>query len=103
MRRRESIKRRSDGYWRQSVGPSLPLFVIDWNIENRKEEAPWSCDIWRRMRGEWEVGLAGMVVMMGAPQTTEAETSELSWSILGLEGSSAGRAEKHQSVATWSC
>lgn len=41
------------------------------------------------MRGEWEVGLAGMVVIMGAAQATEAERCELSWSILGLDGSSA--------------
>lgn len=50
------------------------------------------------MKGEWEVGLAGIVVMMGAGPTTEAETCELSWSVLGLDGSSAVGPEQIQSV-----
>lgn len=62
----------------------------------RTEQAPWSCDSWRRMRGEWEVGLAGIVLMMGAAQTTEAERCELSWSILGLDGSSAVGPQQNQ-------
>lgn len=53
------------------------------------------------MRGEWEVGLAGMVVMMGAAQTTEAERCELSRSILGLDGSSAVGPGQNQFVTTW--
>lgn len=58
-----------------------------------KETAvPWSCDSWRRMSGEEEVGLGGMVVMVGVPQmTTEAGMCVLSRSMLGLEGSSEGR------------
>lgn len=44
------------------------------------------------MRGDGEVGLGGMVVMMGAPDiTAEAGMCALSWSVLGLDGSSKDR------------
>lgn len=33
-------------------------------------EIPWSCDSWRRMRGDGDVGLGGTVVMVGAPDMT---------------------------------
>lgn len=66
------------------------MLIIDLRLENiKKKKIPWSCDSWRRIRGEWEVGLGGMVVMMGAPEITEAGMCVLSWSILGLDGSSA--------------
>lgn len=63
------------------------MLIIDLRLENIKK--PWSWDSWRRIRGEWEVGLGGMVVMTGAPEITEAGMCVLSWSILGLDGSSA--------------
>lgn len=41
------------------------------------------------MRGDGDVGLGGMVVMMGATEiTAEAGMWSLSWSMLGLDGSS---------------
>lgn len=41
------------------------------------------------MRGEEDVGLGGMVVMTGVVEiTTEAGMGALSWSMLGLDGSS---------------
>lgn len=44
------------------------------------------------MRGDGEGGLGGMVVMMGAADiTAEAGMCVLSWSILGLDGSSEDR------------
>lgn len=44
------------------------------------------------MRGEGEVGLGGIVVMMGATDiTAEAGMWVLSWSVLGLDGSSKDR------------
>lgn len=44
------------------------------------------------MRGDGEVGLGGMVVMTGAPDIkAEAGMCALSWSILGLDGSSEDR------------
>lgn len=53
---------------------------------------PWSCDSWRRIRGDGEVGLGGIVVMTGAPHiTAEAGMCVLSCSILGLDGSSEDR------------
>lgn len=53
---------------------------------------PWSCDSCRRMRGEGEGGLGGMVVMVGALDiTAEAGMCELSRSMLGLDGSSEDR------------
>lgn len=44
------------------------------------------------MRGDGEVGLGGMVVMMGVPDiTAQAGMCVLSWSVLGLDGSSENR------------
>ena len=44
------------------------------------------------MCGDGEVGLGGMVVMVGAPDiTAEAGMCTLSCSMLGLEGSSGDR------------
>lgn len=40
------------------------------------------------MRGEEDVGLGGMVVMRGVEITPDAGMCVLSWSMLGLDGSS---------------
>ncbi len=48
------------------------------------------------MRGDGEVGLGGMVVMVGAPDiTAEAGMCVLSWSVLGLDGSSEDRKKRN--------
>ena len=57
---------------------------------------PWSCDSCRRMSGDGEVGLGGMVVMVGAADiTAEAGMCELSRSMLGLDGSSEDRNKRN--------
>lgn len=44
------------------------------------------------MRGDRELGLGGMVAMTGVPQMmAQAGTCVLSWSVLGLDGSSEDR------------
>lgn len=50
------------------------------------------------MRGEEDVGLGGMVVMTGVVEiTTEAGMGALSWSMLGLDGSSMKGMESSES------
>lgn len=51
--------------------------------------SPWSWDSCRRITGEGEVGLGGMVVMIGELEiTAEAGMCVMSWSLLELDGSS---------------
>lgn len=60
-------------------------------------EIPWSCDSCLRMSGDGDGGLGGTVVMTGAPDITEeAAMCALSWSILGLDGSSEDRREEEE-------
>lgn len=51
--------------------------------------SPWSWDSCRRITGEGEVGLGGMVVMIGALEiTADAGMCVVSWSLLEIDGSS---------------
>lgn len=60
----------------------------EWN-----QRSPWSCESCRRIKGIGDVGLGGTVVIAGAWEadaeiTAEAGMCAISWSILGLVGSS---------------
>lgn len=57
------------------------------------QHSPWSCESCRRIKGIGDVGLGGTVVIAGAWEadaeiTAEAGMCAISWSILGLVGSS---------------
>lgn len=61
-------------------------------VEGIETNKPWSCESCRRIRGDGDVGLGGIVVMTGATDiTAEAGMCVLSWSMLGLDGSSGDR------------
>lgn len=78
-----------------------------YGLQNHPLDVPWSCESWRRIMGAEVVRLGGTVAMEGtweveADITAEAGICAISWSMLGLVGSSV-RKKENQNVQWPNC